>query len=232
MKRFRNLVLAAAGGFALAGVARADTTQLYTSNIINDRTTNFTDSLTIQKFDPLIGTLLSVDLILYGDVNGTIKVESDDDSPTTVTASLGSRVTMYRPDNSALVVTLPTYLATRSLSAFDGADDYGGTSGFTLTGVSNSASNEVLLSNASDLALFTGSGTLTSVFKAAGNSTTSGAGNVSQKFITAAGGYATVQYTYSVSAVPEPASWLMMIAGFGLLGGALRRTRSGAVSFR
>jgi hypothetical protein len=29
--------------------------------------------------------------------------------------------------------------------------------------------------------------------------------------------------TYTVAAVPEPASWAMMIAGFGLIGGALRR---------
>ncbi len=30
-----------------------------------------------------------------------------------------------------------------------------------------------------------------------------------------------------VAAVPEPATWTMMIAGFGLVGGALRRRRQG-----
>ncbi len=34
---------------------------------------------------------------------------------------------------------------------------------------------------------------------------------------------------YPASAVPEPASWLMMMGGFALVGGALRRNRSGAV---
>jgi glucose/arabinose dehydrogenase len=34
----------------------------------------------------------------------------------------------------------------------------------------------------------------------------------------------------SVAAVPEPASWMMMIAGFGLVGGALRRRRVQAAS--
>jgi hypothetical protein len=35
-----------------------------------------------------------------------------------------------------------------------------------------------------------------------------------------------------VSAVPEPASWVMMIAGFGLAGAALRWRKSSAqVSF-
>jgi len=34
-----------------------------------------------------------------------------------------------------------------------------------------------------------------------------------------------------VSPVPEPASWAMMIGGFGLVGGAMRRRRSAAVTF-
>jgi len=37
--------------------------------------------------------------------------------------------------------------------------------------------------------------------------------------------------TITSSAVPEPASWAMMIAGFGAVGGALRRTRKVAVRF-
>jgi hypothetical protein len=37
-------------------------------------------------------------------------------------------------------------------------------------------------------------------------------------------------YTVSSYAVPEPATWAMMIAGFGLMGGALRRRRAQAVA--
>lgn len=33
---------------------------------------------------------------------------------------------------------------------------------------------------------------------------------------------------FAVSAVPEPASWVMMIGGFGLIGGAMRRARKQA----
>jgi hypothetical protein len=38
-------------------------------------------------------------------------------------------------------------------------------------------------------------------------------------------------FSYTAGAVPEPASWAMMVGGFGLLGGALRRraVRSGAL---
>lgn len=34
-----------------------------------------------------------------------------------------------------------------------------------------------------------------------------------------------VSYTYSVAGVPEPEAWTLMIAGFGVAGGALRRRR-------
>jgi hypothetical protein len=36
----------------------------------------------------------------------------------------------------------------------------------------------------------------------------------------------------AISAVPEPASWAMLIAGFGLVGATLRRQRAGAAAFR
>lgn len=37
------------------------------------------------------------------------------------------------------------------------------------------------------------------------------------------GGFLLVSEVLSTAAVPEPASWMLMIAGFGLVGGALRR---------
>lgn len=40
------------------------------------------------------------------------------------------------------------------------------------------------------------------------------------------GAYGAALDAVSVSAVPEPASWALMIMGFGLAGGALRRRRS------
>ncbi|MFA5989549.1 MAG: PEPxxWA-CTERM sorting domain-containing protein [Sphingomonas sp.] len=46
---------------------------------------------------------------------------------------------------------------------------------------------------------------------------------------TATGGY-FVANTFSLSAVPEPATWAMMIGGFGLVGGAMRNRRRAAAS--
>lgn len=41
-------------------------------------------------------------------------------------------------------------------------------------------------------------------------------------------GGSAVNYSYSLSAVPEPATWAMLICGFGLAGGVLRRAREQA----
>lgn len=41
----------------------------------------------------------------------------------------------------------------------------------------------------------------------------------------------TGDLTLSTAAVPEPASWAMMLGGFGLIGGAMRSRRKAAVSF-
>jgi len=36
----------------------------------------------------------------------------------------------------------------------------------------------------------------------------------------------TVAYTYSITPIPEPAAWALMIAGFGLAGAGVRRSRA------
>lgn len=36
----------------------------------------------------------------------------------------------------------------------------------------------------------------------------------------------TVEATFTLSAIPEPATWLTMIAGFGMIGAAMRRRRA------
>jgi len=44
-------------------------------------------------------------------------------------------------------------------------------------------------------------------------------------------GAGLAEVRFNGEAVPEPATWAMMIGGFGLVGGALRRRRTTAVSF-
>lgn len=43
-------------------------------------------------------------------------------------------------------------------------------------------------------------------------------------------GFSFDDFTFSSGGVPEPASWAMLIAGFGIVGGSLRRRRPAATS--
>lgn len=59
---------------------------------------------------------------------------------------------------------------------------------------------------------------------------TNGSGLMSPTFSSNSGGY--FGGNLQVAAVPEPATWAMMLVGFGMMGGAIRsRRRSTAVSF-
>ena len=67
----------------------------------------------------------------------------------------------------------------------------------------------------------------------AGSSAALGAAIASVRIVnTAANGFRiAAQSGYFENAVPEPATWAMMIGGFGLVGGAMRRRTHRTVTF-
>jgi len=121
------------------------------------------------------------------------------------------------------VISLPIASTSDNVTAFDGTIDFGGTSGKSYTGLSNSDSET---GSSVDYATFTGSGNVSLPIKAQGTSTGSGAGNLLLQFATNAAASASVTYTYS--AVPEPASLMSLAIGLVSLAGYRlgRRRRS------
>lgn len=185
--------------------------------------TDFTDSVTVPKFDPTLGTLTSITFTLDGDVSGTAQFENRDGAAT-ITMTLAALLELQRPDTSVIVQSSPSSFTSDVVTAYDGTTDFGGTSGRTHTGLLGSALvSAASPPPASDLTLFTATflgETITLPVTATATSTGSGTGRMVFAFDTFAGADITVEYTYEpTTRVPEPSSLLLLgISMLGLVG--------------
>ncbi len=169
--------------------------------------TNWNTTLSFPKFDQDCDCLQSICFQLDGHVEGSAKFESMDGSPTTVTMSLQSTITLMRPDLTTLVVVIPLANTSDNVTAFDGLIDFGGTSGKTYADLSGNATDSQCSSSAADKALFCGTGNISLPIKALGTSNGSGAGNLILQFATSASAGATVTYTYDCGTPVSPSTW-------------------------
>ena len=212
----------------LATGAQAQLSSVMYMDEIALQTTNWNDTVTIPLFDPSLGVLEQICFTLKGSIVSDFQLESLDAEPAHLTATASGNITLTRPDNSLLVAVLPEQNVEVDVDAFDGTVDFGGTSGVTLPGVMGMA-EETFISPppVSDLALFTGLGTIDLNVSAEALSTASGAGNLITLIQTQAGAKVTVEYKYRPrnNDVPEPGSVAMLVAG-GVMGVGLLRRRA------
>jgi hypothetical protein len=164
--------------------------------------TNWTASMSFPRFDTQLGCLDSVCFSLNGHVQGQAKFESQDGSPATVTMNLSSTVTLQRPNGTTLVVTIPLAATSDNVTAYDGINDYGGTSGRTYSALSADKVEGSCTSAPADLALFSGAGNIVLPVLATGSSIGNGGGNLYLQFSTDASSGAQVTYHYSDCPVP------------------------------
>jgi len=194
----RSLLICSVAALCLWLACSAGAATVSFSDTVPLAVTNWTSSVTIPLFNPALGTLNSVTFLLNGHVEGTVQFESRDAGPATVTSTLSAQVVLTRPDTSTIALTAPTFSTSDSVTAFDGVNDFGGTSGRTHTGLTaDDSSTHVSPPPASDLALFTGIGSIVLPVSAMGVSGATGAGNLLVSISTSASAEVTVTYDYT-----------------------------------
>lgn len=227
----KKLLIALSLASALGSLSSAHAATISFADATGLQTTNWSDSLQFGKFDTNLGTLTSIKFDLSGAVQGIGNAESMDAAPSNVTLTLGSVLSLKRPDNSTLVVINPMFSQVFGFSQFDGVINFGGTSGGSTGTVSSTNSSFFVSTSASDFSLFSalGGGSINLGLSALGSSSGNGSGNLITQFNTSAAGNALVTYTYTAAAaVPEPATLGMFAGGLGLIALARRRVRKAA----
>lgn len=114
----------------------------------------------LPKFDLVGQCLQSVCVRIDAGTNGVVGFENSLPTPSTVTVQYVGKLTVQRPDNSALLIVQPATTLGDNLTSFDGAVDYAGTSGRFYSPVAAIAADSLCLTSAADLALFSGAGTI------------------------------------------------------------------------
>lgn len=213
-----------AGVLATAGAANAASFSYTESASVGMQNTNILNApLSIQKFNSSLGTLKSVTVDFSTDVTGSAGFEHTGQGNIDVTVNLGAFITLGI-DNELNLLGLtpltPSVAQTYTVGSFDGAVDFNGTSGKTITGLVAADSSSKTFTDVSDLAKFIGAGNLDFLFTANATSNVMGSGNMASFITTLAGANISVTYNYETSqAVPEPAAalGLGLFAGVGLL---------------
>lgn len=213
-------------GTAIANAAKLEYTAVYqpTSDDIEFGAPTgygFTDIensiLSIQKFDSSLGTLNSVFIKFTGNMRGDAKFESTDRRSQTITVDLSGLLTLVGPNNNPVFELKPQEIRPYNVTRFDGKEDYDGTSGRTISGISAEASTSETIKDLSALAPFIGTGTVDFSFSANAESSVRGSGNIGSVINTFA--KADIKVIYDYTEVPKKVPESSMVLGLGLIAG-------------
>jgi hypothetical protein len=209
-------VLAGVVGLFFAGSTQAATEIFHSIPPIPATSTDWSSDLPFTQFDPSLGTLVSVEILLNGGLTTTITVTNDADTSSSGSATTGVQITAQDAGNN-LSAGIFTVMSSPNFSYSLGAG--GSTSSGAITG---SGSSDETYTAAPVLAEFTGGGTYdlpASTFTQTFLANTGG--NTSASQTTTASLAGTVFYNYTP--VPEPTSIGLVALALPLLAGRRRR---------
>lgn len=188
--------------------------------------TNFPSGtgVSLPKFDTTLGTLTSITFSLTGTSVATVSYENVDATPRTVTVRSQATLTLSRPGGGTLVVTIPQTSTVFNATAYDGVNNFAGTSGGQVVGLTATlTTTSAALTSVADRTLFSqaGGGTIILPVSATGNSNAVAGGNIVTQRSTQASAGVVVNYTYTEAppvGVPEPLTIALLGAGLAGLG--------------
>lgn len=190
----------------------------------------YTYTLSANKFDGSLGTLLSVVITLNGYMEGSIGFENiSTNAQSLVNGSISSLIQLNASTGATLVTVLPEFEVTNVLlDVFDGTDDKAGDSGITVesTPVPVVATEVETYSDASTLSLFLGSGTIDLDVQAlAGGSTNNFGGSVETSNEVFSAATMEIYYVYDdgVVSVPAPSMIALLGLALGIVGARCRK---------
>ena len=172
--------------------------------------TNSTQTQSVAQFNPALGTLQSVEVIYNGTLTSDLKAENDDTQAATIAGTVNGTLAVQAGGLNGVQATA-TNTNSATLAAFDGNNDFSGASGRDFGAQSNSGSNDVTFSAASnDLSAFIGSGSVSLTQSAQATSSITGAGNLLASVNSQASGQVRVIYHYESGAPLQPGDYTVV----------------------
>lgn len=196
--RFLWVVVGAVGLVLAGGGHAADGATVEYADSVPLMTPNWTDSVTLPKFNPGLGELTGVEFWFAGHIEGSAGYESLDAGPTIVTIIFAAELTLETPGATADLVVYPAASTITEATAFDGTIDFGGTSGMTFEGIMADG-KEHLSVDPEEFGSYMGPGDLELDLEAWGSFGAPVGGNIIYYFKQAASATVTVRYAYSPS---------------------------------
>jgi hypothetical protein len=166
--------------------------------------TDWSDTILLPKFNPALGTLTSAEFSITGSIKSNVQAENKTASPATITIHVTGQLTLTRPDLTEIISIFPLYEEPRSVGAYDGAVDFDGTSGFTVSNLTATTTDSYTESDLDALLLFIGTGSIELPVSAFGASSADGPSQLEAQITSVGSASAFVTYTYDPAPVPEP----------------------------
>jgi protocatechuate 3,4-dioxygenase beta subunit len=206
-----STVTDANGYYAFSTNSQIDTTPTTGTKTatFSEKNTNWSATQAVQQFNPALGTLTSIDIIISDPITGTIKVENLDTALATINASDTGAVTLTGQGIPGLSTPI-NFTENFNASAFDGTIDFGGASGHTFGPLVQQGSKTITLADPASLAAYTGTGSVPLTVTANASATASGSGNLLLSVNTSASATVKVVYHYIPSNALKPGDYTIV----------------------